>query len=351
LAKSSNHPAVRAAVLALLAAALFGASTPFVQYFGTGIGPWITAALLYIGAALAALTFHASAAIEAPLRRVHLRRLACVALLGAMLGPFLLAWGLQSTSAMSGSLVLTLEAVFTVLLAIACFGEAIDRRVGLALIALTAGGVLLVVDRAQAGTIQLLGLLAVVGATLAWALDNTLSRPLADLDPGRVVLGKALIGSVGSVALSSVFNETWPGVPALIGLLATGAIGYGLSLRFYLLAQRSFGAARTGSVFATAPFVGALIAFGLGDRDISGWLIGAVVLMVVGVALHVTERHAHEHRHVTTEHEHAHTHDDGHHGHSHDDPPEGAHSHWHHHDPVVHAHSHTPDLHHTHEHR
>ena len=48
-------PALRGGALALLAAALFGLSTPLVQHFGQGLGAFSTAALLYGGAALVAL--------------------------------------------------------------------------------------------------------------------------------------------------------------------------------------------------------------------------------------------------------------------------------------------------------
>lgn len=132
--------------------------------------------------------------------------------------------------------------------------------------------------------------------------------------------------------------------------MAVGATGYGLSLRFYLLAQRAFGAARTGSVFAFAPFIGAAIAIALGDR--SGTWIMAVggLLMVLGVVLHLAESHGHEHAHERLEHEHAHRHDDGHHNHAHDPMPVGTHSHPHVHEPMAHAHPHVPDAHHRHEH-
>jgi ABC-type nickel/cobalt efflux system permease component RcnA len=133
-------------------------------------------------------------------------------------------------------------------------------------------------------------------------------------------------------------------------VLAVGATGYGLSLRFYLLAQRAFGAARTGSVFAFAPFIGAAAAFGFGERS-SGWLmlLGGT-LMLVGVALHLAESHGHEHTHEMLEHEHAHRHDDGHHLHTHDAMPQGSHSHSHVHEAMTHAHAHAPDVHHQHVH-
>jgi hypothetical protein len=124
-----------------------------------------------------------------------------------------------------------------------------------------------------------------------------------------------------------------------------------LSLRFYLLAQRAFGAARTGSVFAFAPFIGAALAVALGDRS-AGWMTAAGgTLMLIGVLLHIAESHSHEHAHDAIEHEHAHRHDDGHHQHAHDPMPDGAHSHPHRHEPIRHAHSHVPDAHHLHRHR
>jgi len=209
---------------------------------------------------------------------------------------------------------------------------------------------LLVFDRVENGAAQVIGLLAVMGATVSWAVDNTLSRALADLDPGRVVLGKATVGAACSFLIAVTTGETALSSFAGMSLFLIGAIGYGLSLRFYLLAQRALGAARTGSVFATAPFIGSVIAFGLGERGLSPWLLGGAALMVAGVALHISERHEHKHEHEALEHEHAHNHDDGHHTHIHAQLPVGAHSHWHTHEPVTHSHAHTPDLHHVHKH-
>lgn len=345
-----NYPAVHGVFLALLAALLFGASTPLVQRVGVGVSAWMTAAMLYVGAVGAGLLLHFGTAKEAALRRGHWPRLLLMALCGAVIGPAALAWGLQHTSGMNASLMLTLEAVFTVLLSFLLYRERIDRRIGLAIALLTSGGVLLVFDHARNGTTQVIGLLAVMGATVSWAVDNTLSRALADLDPGRVVLGKATVGAACSFLIAAVTGETALSLSGGAGLFVIGATGYGLSLRFYLLAQRAFGAARTGSVFATAPFIGAAIAFGLGERGISPWLLGGTVLMIAGVVLHIIERHEHGHEHEALEHEHVHIHDDGHHIHSHDPLPAGAHSHWHTHDPVRHSHAHTPDLHHIHKH-
>lgn len=345
-----SSPALKGGALALLAAALFGLSTPLVQHFGLGLGAFTTAALLYAGAAVVALLMRHPPEREAALRRSDWPRVVAMAGLGAVMGPVALAWGLQRTSGSSASLMLTLEAVFTVGLAWRLYGETMDRRVAVAMLLMLAGGVALVLEQGLAGTTQLLGLLAVLVATVAWGVDNTLSRAVAERDPGQVVLAKASLGACATTAIAWLWAEPVPSVGAALALVVIGATGYGLSLRFYLLAQRAFGAGRTGSVFAFAPFIGAAGAFALGSRTVTGMLVLGGVLMLLGVVLHLLEDHAHEHEHTALDHEHAHRHDDGHHLHSHEVMPQGAHSHPHHHEAVRHEHPHVPDAHHLHSH-
>jgi drug/metabolite transporter (DMT)-like permease len=269
---------------------------------------------------------------------------------GAVIGPVALAWGLQRTSGSSASLMLTLEALFTAVLAWRWYGETLDRRVAGAMLLLLAGGMLLVLERGLAGQTQLLGLLAVALATAAWGVDNTLSRGVAERDPSQVVATKGTLGAMATTVLAFAASEPLPGWAIGAALLAIGVTGYGLSLRFYLLAQRAFGAARTGSVFAFAPFIGALGAFAFGDRSATWLMAAAGALMAAGVLLHLAESHEHEHAHEALDHEHAHTHDDAHHTHTHDPMPAGSHSHRHRHEPTQHAHPHVPDAHHLHRH-
>jgi drug/metabolite transporter (DMT)-like permease len=343
-------PALRGGLYALLAAALFGASTPLLQRFGEGLGAFTSAALLYAGAAAIGALSRRPSHREARLLRRDLPLLAGMAAFGAVLGPVALAWGLQRTSATSASLLLTLEALFTALLAWLVYRETMDRRVAAAMALLMAGGAVLVLDQGQLGGAQLWGLLAVLGATAAWGVDNVLSRALAERDPSQVVMGKALLGASATTLVALAVGEPLPTAGAALGLFLVGATGYGLSLRFYLLAQRAFGAGRTGSVYAFAPFIGAAFAMAMGDR-VGGWLMPlGGLLMLAGVLLHLAERHGHEHLHEALEHEHAHRHDDGHHLHHHDPMPTGVHSHRHRHEPMRHAHAHVPDAHHTHRH-
>lgn len=342
------NPITKGVLLALAAAASFGVTTPLIQRFGEGLGPFTIAALLYAGAAGLAVAVGRSAS-EAPVARKHLRRLSLVALFGAFVAPVLLALGLRATSGTSASLLLNLEAVFTVVLGALVHREPVGRRVVAAVVVIAAGGAVVSFAPSQGAT-TLIGTLLVAGATLGWALDNTLSRPLSELDPGQVVAGKGAIGATLSLAVALALREPLPGAGAAFGLVACGALGYGGSLRLYLRAQRVLGAARTGSVFAVAPFLGALVALALGE-PFGG--VGTVVggaLMALGVYLHLTESHDHEHEHPALTHDHPHRHDDGHHDdHTHDGlAPDSVHTHPHSHAARTHHHAHGEDVHHQH---
>jgi drug/metabolite transporter (DMT)-like permease len=345
----SSTAIARGSFLALAAAVLFGVTAPLVKAFGEGVGAFATAAALYAGAALGARLFGNGG--ERRLGRGEVGRLALLATFGAVLAPAALAWGLQHTGAVAASLLLNLEALFTVLLARLVYREPTGGRVAFAVAAMLAGGSVLALRTGSLASSDALGLAAVAVATLFWALDNTLSRPLADFDPRAVVFFKAVLGAALSCAVALGLREHWPERRACLGLVTCGALGYGVSLRLYLYAQRSIGAARTGSLFAVAPFVGAALALVLGDHSGVGYVVAASAFFALAVYLHVTEQHHHFHVHEPTLHEHAHRHDDGHHDHVHEPPVLGSHSHPHRHERVAHDHPHGTDLHHRHGHR
>jgi len=364
----TSRPFARGVGLAALAAVLFGATTPLLQIASRGLNAVVAAAFVYLGAGVLALatklgrdgpsgtrhsgTRHSGTRKEASLTRADLPRVVLVALLGGFAGPALLVYGLKGTDAVRASLLLTLEAPLTALLAAALFREYVSRRVWFAVTLITVGAATLaypaLVHRASTG--QTMGDLFVVLACLAWALDNSISRKLADRDPLAVVAAKGLCGA--SLSLIVAFAVGWIAIdlgPA-VRLLAVGAVGYGLSLQLYLRAQRLVGAARTASVFAAAPFVGVAVAMMVGTPWPGAVVALSAALMAAGMWLHATEHHAHAHGHLALDHNHAHVHDDGHHGHRHDPMPIGPHAHPHHHDPVSHHHEHSEDVHHHHGH-
>lgn len=350
MAEQKRSPIAAGVALAASAAVAFGITTPLVARTGAELGPFTVSALLYAGAAL--LSFASYPLVGRSGRRLvraDAPRVALVAIFGAVVAPVLYVAGLGRAGPTTTSLVLNFEAVFTALFAWLLYREPIGTRVLVAMLLMLAGGMLMV-EGGSEGAAPLFGVLSVVAATASWAADNALSRALAEADPTDVVLAKCGLGAAATGTLAFLTGEPAPAGAASVALIALGGTGYGLSLRLYLLAQRRIGAARTGSVFATGPFLGAALAWLLGDRGGTyTWLASAA--FVSGVVLHATERHAHRHEHGETVHDHAHRHGEGHHDHHHEGAVEGEHSHPHGHPSVAHDHEHAPDVHHDHEHR
>ena len=139
----------------------------------------------------------------------------------------------------------------------------------------------------------------------------------------------------------------------ILAALAVGALGYGASITLWVKGARDLGAARGQVIFATAPFIGAVLAWTVLGESISMAQLAAVPIAAAGVALSLRSGHEHAHHHVALVHEHEHAHDDGHHDHVHHDHAgalTGPHTHRHRHEPVDHVHDHVPDLHHGHPH-
>ncbi len=337
--------------LALASAIAFGVTIPVIGWAGTGVSAYVTAALLYAGASIVSVALKPFVRESGrSFNRASVPALLVMALAGAALAPTLFAWGIQRVGPVVGGLLLNLEAVWTALLARIVFKEHLGGRAGIALVLMVAGGALLAVQGGDAAFFTPLGALAVAGATLAWAIDNSASRRLAELRPLTVVALKGALGVAITLSLGLVVGDPAPKGWQVVALLLVGASGYGASLRLYILAQRKIGAARTASMFAIAPFVGASLGLLTGSAQLGWSTLVAAVLFAAGVALHVAERHAHLHHHEPIEHEHAHRHDDGHHGHVHGEPVAGEHSHLHLHESLDHAHEHGLDVHHGHAH-
>jgi len=313
------------------------------------------AGLLYLGSGLGlgliqlARKAGGESAAEAPLRRADLPWLALVVLSGGIIGPVLLMFGLATTAASTASLLLNLESLATMALAWVIFGENVDGRLLAGAAAILAGAVLL---SWQGGPERVdWGGLAIAGACLAWGLDNNLTRRLSAADPVQIALIKGLAAGAVNLVLALLAGAQLPSAAAIGGAAVVGFVGYGVSLVLFVLGLRHLGSARTGAYFATAPFIGAVVAIALLGEAVTLQLVLAGLLMAIGLYLHLAESHEHEHRHDSFEHEHRHTHDEHHrHAHRPGDPLSEPHTHRHRHVPLVHKHPHYPDLHHRHTH-
>jgi len=350
----------RYALLALLAAVLFGISTPLAKLLLGSFPPLLLAGLLYLGSGCGLLLLtlirkhlrRKTVVVprETPLARHHFLWLAGAVLAGGVIAPILLLWGLRVTAASTASLLLNLESVLTTLLAAWVFREAVGRRVWLALAIMLAAGLLL--SYQPDVPLQLSpGSLAIIGACLLWGLDNNLTRKISASDPISIAMIKGLIAGAANICIFLASGGAMVAAgPTLAGALLLGFASYGISLVLFIYALRHLGSARTAAHFSTAPFIGAAIAiFALGEPFTVSFGV-ALALMVAATWLVLTERHAHEHTHEYMAHSHRHIHDEHHqHAHRGDEGPE-PHAHWHEHPPMTHTHPHLPDLHHRHGH-
>ncbi len=342
-----------AVLLALLSAALFAAATPLAKFLLGHVDPWMLAALFYLGSgvglALARLA-RRQVRREAPLARGDVPWLAAAILFGGVVGPILLMIGLARTPAATVSLLLTLEGAASALIAWFAFRENFDRRIAAGMALIVAGAAVLA-WRQEAVSGDLLGIAAIIGACLAWGLDNNLTRRVSLADPVQIAMIKGLVAGPVSLVLALAGGAAWPSFGVGVAAAATGFLGYGVSLVLYVLALRDLGTARTAAYYGTAPFLGAIVALLVLGEPPTVALVVAGILMAVGVTLHLVERHEHDHEHDAIEHDHRHVHDLHHeHAHAAGDSTGEPHSHRHAHARRRHRHRHLPDSHHRHSH-
>jgi len=342
---------------ALLAAVLFGASTPFAKLLLGVIDPWTLAGLLYLGSGLGlgiVLAIRLLRSLDARRQVVAIRAdlpwLFGAILAGGVIAPVLMMFGLAATSAASAALLLNLEAVLTALLAWVVFRENFDQRIALGMAVIVAGAVILTWDGRGAAD-SIVGPTAIALACFAWAIDNNLTRKVSLADPVMIAASKGIVAGCANLAIAFLRGGDIPSLAPASGAMAIGFLGYGVSLALFVLALRSLGTARTGAYFATGPFVGAVIALPLAGEPVTLTLVLGGGLMALGVWLHLTELHSHEHEHEPLTHAHSHRHDIHHqHQHGPDDSPGEPHTHQHSHLRLRHRHAHFPDAHHQHRH-
>lgn len=329
---------------------LFGAGTPLAKQLLDSVDPWLLAGLLYLGSGLG-LTLFRVVRRSKPVRlaRRDLLPLGGAVFFGGIVGPVLLMFGLAGMPASGASLLLNAESVATALLAWFVFKENFDRRIALGMAAIVAGAIVL----SWPEDVEFSGVfpaLAILGACVAWGIDNNLTRKVALTDATWLAAAKGLVAGPVNLIIAMLLGAQIPAFVAVGAAMGLGVIAYGLSLVLFIVALRMVGTARAGAYYSVAPFFGAALALGLGEA-VTVPLVIAGLLMAFGVWLHLTERHEHEHEHTAITHDHWHVHDD-HHQHAHDHPVAAGvrHRHVHTHEAITHRHEHYPDSHHRHDH-
>ena len=343
----------RGPLYGLLAALLFGASTPFAKLLVGHVEPLMLAALLYLGSGIGLASLRLllrGRSTEVPLKRSDWPWLAGAVVSGGVVGPVLLMLGLLATPASAASLLLNLEGVLTAAIAWFVFKENYDRRILAGMGLIVAGGVLLSWSE-WPQTSAPWGMFAIMGACACWAIDNNLSRKVAASDAMQIASIKGLAAGSVNMVIALTLGYSLPLAGGIASAATLGFVGYGLSLVFFVLSLRHVGTARTGGYFAIAPFAGALISLIVLGEAVGSYFWWAALLMALGVGLHLLERHQHVHTHDPAIHEHGHSHD-AHHQHAHDSDWDGhePHVHAHEHLSLTHSHAHFPDIHHEHSH-
>lgn len=274
---------------AILAAAFYALNAPLSKWLLAEVPPTMMAALLYLGAgggmALVRAGQRAVGRVprEAPLARADLPYTVGMVVLD-IAAPIFLMIGLTRTTAANVSLLNNFEIVATALIALGLFGERISRRLWAAIVFVTVSSILLSVEDSSSFSFSL-GSVFVLLACTCWGLENNCTRSIADKDPLQIVVIKGFGSGAGSLVIALMLGERLPAPGYALGALALGFVAYGLSISFYIYAQRGLGAAKTSAYYALAPFLGAGLSLVLFRQRPQPYFWAALLLMAVGTWL------------------------------------------------------------------
>lgn len=283
-------PSTRTSILwAVLAAAFYALNAPLSKWLLADIPPTMMAALLYLGAGTGMTAVRliqrrtGTRPHEAPLTRQDLPYTVGMVVLD-IAAPIFLMIGLTKTTAANASLLNNFEIVATALIALLAFGEVISRRLWAAIGLVTLSSILLSVEDAGSFSFSI-GSVFVLLACTCWGLENNCTRSISDKDPLQIVVIKGFGSGGGSLVIALLQGEWLTDGLAALGALALGFVAYGLSIFFYIYAQRGLGAAKTSAYYAVAPFLGAGLSLAIFRQAPSPIFLVALLLMAAGAWL------------------------------------------------------------------
>lgn len=346
----------RATAFAVAAAALYAINIPISKLLLQHIGSTMLAALLYLGAGAGLFLYsHGEKLLGTSPKREPLGRKELPYTVGMVVldiaAPILLMMGIQRTSSANVSLLGNFEIVATTLIALLVFKEAVSKRLWIAIALVTLASAILSFEGAGAFVLNA-GSLLVLGACLCWGLENNCTKMISNKSSVEIVIIKGCFSGLGSLVIALMLGERLPGVGWILAALGLGFVAYGLSIHFYIMAQKDLGAAKTSAYYSIAPFLGVFFSMVLLRERPGLQFYAALLVMAVASVLMAkdsialqhthahTHTHTHEHRHGDLVHTHEHTHTHTHlhvhgaDGESHDHTHSGPH-------PVEHQHSHS----------
>ena len=283
----------KATFFALLAAVLYAVNAPISKLLLQEVPATVMAAMLYLGAGIGVFLMGAAQRLagrgrkERPLTRKELPYTVGMVALD-IAAPIFLMVGLTRTTAANASLLNNFEIVATSIIALVVFREAISKRLWLAIALVTASSLLLSFEDMSSLSFSW-GSLLVLLACVCWGFENNCTRMLSSKDPMEIVVIKGFGSGLGSLVIALALGERLPGALLCLCALALGFVAYGLSIYFYIYAQRYLGAAKTSTYYAAAPFVGAGLSMVIFWEAPSGTYIAALVIMLAGTYFAATD--------------------------------------------------------------
>ena len=276
----------KAICFAVLAALLYAISSPVSKLLLTQVPATMMAAFLYLGAGAGLFLVGrvqkrtGRAPDEQPLTRKELPFTAAMVVLD-IAAPILLMVGLTMTTAANASLLNNFEIVATSLIALGIFKEKISPRLWLAIGLVTLSSLILSVE--DLGSFQFsLGSVFVLLACVCWGFENNCTRMLSSKNPREIVVIKGFGSGLGSLVIAFACGEHLPGLGYVLIALVLGFVAYGLSILFYIYAQRDLGAAKTSTYYALAPFLGVALSLMIFRQLPSLSFFVALLIMIAG---------------------------------------------------------------------
>lgn len=281
----------RAAFFALLAAALYALNSPVSKLLLASVSPMMMASLLYLGAGGGMLLLALGKRKRTEKRKTILNQRDLPYTLGMIVldvfAPIFLMLGLARTTAENASLLNNFEIVATSLIAMLIFKERISKRLWGAIALIVLSSVMLTVTDASSLEFSFGSVLVLLAAS-CWGMENNCTRMLSQSDPQEIVVVKGFGSGVGSLIVALLAGESAPGIGSAAAALLLGFVAYGLSIYFYVLAQRDLGAARTSAYYAVAPFIGVLLSLMI-FREMPGTMFFAALAVMIAATVLVTK--------------------------------------------------------------
>ena len=339
-----------ATIFAILAAALYAINIPFSKLLLLQVDPTMMAAFLYMGAGVGLFIyglFTKGTEKAEPLTQKELPYTIGMIVLD-IAAPILLMFGLKLTGSANASLLNNFEIVATSMIAFFVFREALSKRLTIAIILVTIASITLSFEGEGSFRFNL-GSLLVLGAACCWGLENNCTRMLSSKSSVQITTLKGIFSGLGSLVIALCIGEKLPGAVWILFAMVLGFVAYGLSINFYIQAQKDLGAAKTSAYYSIAPFLGVAFSFFLPGETVGIQFFAGLAIMLIATVLMVKDtislqhthdhvhHHTHEHSHGDTVHTHEHSHSHSH-THTHGDEEE---SHFHDHgDYIPHVHDH-----------